>query len=210
MSHDLHSQPRSSPSSRGRAPLKPLLAVLLACGAVALLFAVGVVAERHGSMPAAGATPTRAGAAATTARPSPTSTPLPGIGDAVRDGKFEFVVSRVDCARTSIGVEHLKRTAKGKFCVVSLSVRNIAGGSHYFLGHAQKAFDAAGASYRDDEIAGIYANHDTQTFLQKLDPGERVTGELVFDVPKAVDLTTLELHDFLLSGGVEVTLAAHR
>jgi hypothetical protein len=199
MPHDPHAQRRRAPVARGRAPLKPLLAVLLACGAVVVLFGVGAAAERYGNKEPAAATLT--GPAAKSG-----SKPPPGIGDAVRDGKFEFVVSRVDCSRSTVGLEHLKRTAKGKYCVVSLSVRNIADRSQYFLGRAQKAFDAAGASYGEDELAGFYANHDTQTFLQKLDPGERVAGKLVFDVPKPVKLTTLELHDSLLSGGVKVTL----
>jgi hypothetical protein len=33
-----------------------------------------------------------------------------------------------------------------------------------------------------------------------------VSGTLVFDVPKTVKLTALELHDSLLSGGVRVAL----
>jgi hypothetical protein len=42
--------------------------------------------------------------------------------------------------------------------------------------------------------------------VQRLTPGRKVTGRLVFDVPKTAKLTTLELHDSLLSGGVKVTL----
>ena len=195
MVHDPHPQHR--PGLRSRGPLNPLLAVLLAGGAVVVLFLAGAAAERFVS---------KAPAAATTGT-SPPAKPKPRVGDKVRDGKFEFVVSRVNCSATSIGIEHLKRTAKGKYCVVSLSVRNIGDGSQYFLGHAQKAYDAAGTAYGNDDIAGLYANRDTQTFLQRLDRGERVAGKLVFDVPKAVKLTTLELHDSLLSGGITVTLA---
>ncbi|GIM95483.1 DUF4352 domain-containing protein [Paractinoplanes toevensis] len=187
-----------------RAPLNPLLAVLFACGAVAVLFLAGLAAHRYGGQEPAAATATAAGAKP---KATPSRKPPPGVGDAVRDGKFEFVVSRVDCSRSKVGLEHLERTAKGKYCVVSLSVRNIADGSQYFLGRAQKAFDAAGTEFGNDEIAGVYANHDTQTFLQKLDPGERVAGKLVFDVPEQVELTRLELHDSLLSGGVKVTVA---
>ncbi|WP_433291318.1 DUF4352 domain-containing protein [Actinoplanes sp. CA-030573] len=196
MTHD--PVPRRRP-----APLNPLLAALLACGAVAVLFVAGVLASRHGP----GREPAAADVPARPASPEAPRAPEPGIGDPVRDGKFEFVVSRVDCSRTTVGVEHLTRTAKGKFCVVSLSVRNIAGGSRYFIGRAQKALDSSGVSYRDDDIAGIYANHDTQTFLDRVTPGERVTGQLVFDVPRSVTLTSLELHDSPLSGGAEVTLS---
>ncbi|WP_240670107.1 DUF4352 domain-containing protein [Actinoplanes solisilvae] len=203
MTHDPQTQRQADPRPRRRAPLNPLLTVLLACGAVVVLFFAGVAAQQinSGEVPAA---------AGTVSSPAPTTKrttkPPPGLGDAVRDGKFEFVVTKVDCSRTEVGLEHFERTADGKYCVVSLRVRNIAKESQYFLGHAQKAFDAAGKSYGSDEIAGVYANRDTQTFLQKLDPGERVTGKLVFDVPKAVKLTSLKLHDSLLSGGAVIDL----
>jgi len=191
MSYDPHPQRRP--------PLKPLYAVLLGAGAIVVLLVAGAAAQRY---------TTKESAAATVApgRPAPETPATPGVGAAVRDGKFEFVVSRVDCSHTSLGQEHLKRTAKGKFCIVGLSVRNIADGSQFFLGHAQKAFDAAGDEFGNDEIAGIYANREAGTFLRKLDPGERVTGSLVFDVPKTATLTTLELHDSLLSHGVRVAL----
>lgn len=202
MTPDPHPQRRPGASSGRRASLNPLLALLLACGAVVVLFLAGVAAQRIGTEePAAAGT-----VSSSPSKAKPSSKPPPRAGDAVRDGKFEFVVDRLDCSRTTVGLEYLKRTADGKYCVVSLSVRNIADGSQYFLGHAQKAFDAAGKSYGNDELAGVYANRDTQTFLQKLEPGERVTGKLVFDIPKRVRLTTLELHDSLLSGGVVIAL----
>lgn len=201
MSQDLHARRRPDPAGRGRSPLSPWIAVLFAGVAVIVLFLAGAAAQHYSSKEPTAAAATTAPAA------KPTSKPPPGVGDAVRDGKFEFVVSRVDCSRTSLGQEHLKRTAKGKFCIVGLAVRNIADGSQFFLGHAQKAFDAAGDEFGNDEIAGIYANRDTETFLRKLDPGERVTGSLVFDIPESATLTTLELHDSLLSNGVKVTLA---
>jgi hypothetical protein len=214
MSHDLQPQRRQQlprrpqpqrrpdPAGRGRSPLNPWIAVLFAGAAVIVLFVAGAAAQHYSSKE-----PIAADKPAVAATPTPTSKPPPGVGDAVRDGKFEFVVSRVDCSHTSLGQEHLKRTAKGRFCIVGLSVRNIADGSQFFLGHAQKAFDAAGDEFGNDEIAGIYANRDAGTFLRKLDPGERVTGSLVFDVPKTATLTTLELHDSLLSHGVRVALS---
>ncbi|MEU4427453.1 DUF4352 domain-containing protein [Actinoplanes sp. NPDC024001] len=189
-------------SQRRTAPLKAVIALVASVIVVIALFAAGIVAERvnrEEPVAAAGA------AAKPTAEARKTSKP-PGIGDPVRDGKFEFVVSRVNCARTSYGMENLKRTAEGRFCVVTLSVRNIADEPKYFLGLAQKAKDANGASYGYDEIAGVYANRDTQTFLKKLDPGERVSGKLVFDIPHGVTLTAVELHDFPLSRGVTVAL----
>jgi hypothetical protein len=187
---------------RPRYRLHPLLAVLFALVAIVALFLSGVAAHQFGHEQPVAATPV---AKSPTPKPRP-----PGLGDKVRDGKFEFVVSRVDCSRSSIGKAPLDLTAKGKFCVVSLSVRNISDGAGYLLGRAQTAYDATGAAYDDDTLAGVYANRDTKTFLEKLDPGERVTGKLVFDVPRKVKLTTLDLHDSPLSGGVKVALTRKR
>jgi len=183
----------------------PLLWALAAVGVLVGLFLFGAAAQDFGHEKEA--------AVATTGRPAETGktdakvTKSPGFGDAVRDGKFEFVVSRADCSKSTVGLEHLNRKAKGKFCVVDLSVKNIADEPQFFLGSAQKAFDAAGTKFTDDELAGFYANRDTQTFLQKIKPGGKVVGKVVFDVPKATKLTTVELHDSFFSGGVQITLS---
>ncbi|WUJ09416.1 DUF4352 domain-containing protein [Actinoplanes sp. NBC_00393] len=39
-----------------------------------------------------------------------------------------------------------------------------------------------------------------------MEPGGRVTGKLVFDIPTKVQLAGLELHDSPLSGGATVAL----
>ena len=177
-------------------------------GALIGLFLFGAAAESLGHKVTTAATGQSKGAgpAKGSGNANGAVTKPPVLGDAVRDGKFEFVVSRADCSKSSVGIEPLNRTAAGKYCVVSLSVKNIAGKPQLFLGGAQKAFDAAGTSFTADEIAGLYANHDTQTFLRKIDPGGEVVGKIVFDVPKATTLTTVELHDSIFSGGVKVTL----
>jgi hypothetical protein len=190
MSYDPHPQRRP--------PLKPLYAVLLGAGAIVVLLVAGVAAQRYTAKEPAAAT-------ATAVRSTPAVPATPGVGAAVRDGQFEFVVSQVDCTRTTLGQKQFQRAAKGKFCVVTLSARNIGDGAQFFLSYAQKGLDAAGAEYGVDEIAGLYVNKDTKTFLDRVTPGERVTGKIVFDIPKAATLTTLVLHDSLLSGGVQVS-----
>jgi hypothetical protein len=190
MSYDPHPQRRP--------PLKPLYAVLFGVGAIVVLLVAGAAAQRYTTKESAAAT-------VLPGRSAPKTPATPGVGAAVRDGKFEFVVSQVDCSHTTLGQEQFKRTAKGKFCVVSLSARNIGDGAQFFLSYAQKGLDANGAEYGVDEIADLYVNKDTKTFLDRVTPGETVAGKIVFDIPKTVTLTTLELHDSLLSGGVQVS-----
>ncbi|GLY08157.1 MULTISPECIES: DUF4352 domain-containing protein [Actinoplanes] len=198
MSYDRRPQSRPVRQVRRASPIKTMLAIIIAGCTVIALFLAGIAAEQYNNgnrSPAAAVTVT----AATTA-------PGERIGDKARDGRFEFVVSGVDCSRTTIGVEHLKRTADGRFCVVSLTVRNVGDDSRFLVGRAQRAFGDDGTAYETDGLAGLYANRDAATFLQRLAPGDRVAGKLVFDVPEQVALTSLELHDSLLSGGVTVRL----
>ena len=178
--------------------LHPAAAVLLACAVVTVLFTAGFLAQHLGAKGPVAAAP---------ARTSPTTSAPPGIGEPARDGKLEFVASRVNCSRSTVGIEHLTRTAEGKYCVIDLSVRNIAADeSKVFLGHVQKAFDADGGSHRYDEMASLYADPDTKTLVHRLKAGERIKVKLVFDIPQAAVLTRLELHDSPLSGGTEITV----
>ncbi|BEL03918.1 hypothetical protein Q0Z83_021090 [Actinoplanes sichuanensis] len=202
MSHDLRQQRRRPVrASRSVSPVKVSVAILVSAVAVVALFAAGIAAQQFsGGLPVAGQA---AGASAGPATPSPSPKKTgPAFGDPVRDGQFEFTVTRVDCSKSTVGLEHIKRTAEGRFCVISLTVRNIGDDSKYFVGQAQTAYDGSGTAYDSDELAGLYANRGVEAFVQKLAPAEKVTGKLVFDVPKNVALTTLELHDSPLSGGV--------
>jgi hypothetical protein len=199
--------PASEPRSTRRANLlAPILGSVALVAGLIVLFLIGTTAGNPPARQSSVAAAPAEGARPSTPAPSPTPTPTPGIGKAVRDGKFEFVVSRVDCSQSRVGLERLSHTAKGKFCVVSLSVKNIADRPQLFLGKAQKVVNAAGASFHDDQIAGLYANRVTQTFLRKIDPGDKVVGKLVFDVPKATQLTTVELHDSFFSRGARVSV----
>jgi Domain of unknown function (DUF4352) len=139
-------------------------------------------------------------------KPKPKTKALPGLGAAVRDGKFEFVVSGIDCSKTTLGNDFLNTKAQGKFCVVSMSVKNIGDQPQTFTGGEQKAYDISGAEFTNDGGAEFYANDNNQTFLNEINPGNKVNGKVVFDVPKTTTLTTLELHDSLFSGGVKVAL----
>lgn len=128
----------------------------------------------------------------------------PKIGQAARDGKFEFVVQKVDCGKTEVGEQFLNKTAQGQFCLVSLSVKNVGDKQQLFDGSSQKAIGASGATYGHDGTAELYANKQNQTFLNQINPGNQVTGLLVFDIPKDATIKTLELHDSPFSGGVKV------
>lgn len=139
-------------------------------------------------------------------QPAATRDSEPGMGKPVRDGKFEFTVTKLDCSKRKVGSEFLSEEAQGKFCIISVTVKNIGKEAQTFSGSSQKAYDAEGTEFSNDTGAEIYANEGSPTFLQEINPGNQVKGKLIFDVPKSTTLTAIELHDSMFSGGVKVSL----
>ncbi|MER7278145.1 DUF4352 domain-containing protein [Dactylosporangium sp. NPDC000244] len=143
-------------------------------------------------------------AKAKTTAAAPAKTPdVAGAGSAVRDGKFEFAVTKgPDCGKTQIAGQK----AQGRFCQITLQVKNIGNDARTFDDSNVVAYDAAGARYETDGVAGLYANPNGESFLEKINPGNQVSVVVVFDVAANVKLVTLELHDSLFSRGAKVAL----
>jgi hypothetical protein len=85
-------------------------------------------------------------------------------------------------------------------------VKNIGKEAQLFDGSSQKAYDAKGTEFSNDSTAEIYANEDNATFLQQINPGNGVKGQLIFDVPKGTKPAHVVLHDSPFSGGIKVPL----
>lgn len=130
-----------------------------------------------------------------------------GMNQAVRDGKFEFTVTKVQCGASQIGSNDFGVKAQGQFCRVSLTVKNIGDKAQMFDGSSQHAFNAAGQKYDADTAAAIYLGDEANSFLKDINPGNSVNGTVVFDIPKDAAITKLELHDSAFSGGVTVKVS---
>ena len=131
-----------------------------------------------------------------------------GIGTPVRDGKFEFTVTKMRCGVPSVGTEVVGQAAQGQFCLASLKVANIGDKPQMLDASSLYGYDAQGRKYNADSAAGIYANPaGGGAFLNEINPGNSANAVVVFDIPKGGKLTKLELHDSPFSGGVDVTLS---
>lgn len=130
------------------------------------------------------------------------------IGEPARDGKFEFTVKSVECGRPQVGDEFLNKNAQGQFCLVNLSVKNIGDVSQSLSSFNQYAYDAGNRKFTADDTATLYVTpmSSGSAWYNEINPGNSVEGTFVFDVPKDVSLTTLELHDSAFSGGIKVNL----
>ena len=128
-----------------------------------------------------------------------------GLGDPVRDGQFQFVVRSVDCGPRSVGQGLAGKPALGQFCLVALRVENTGAEGRTFAGGQQYLFDDAGKRH-DPDLDATVRHGDDRLLSTHLNPGQRLEGTLVYDVPDPVRLVRAELHDGPLSGGASVEL----
>lgn len=139
------------------------------------------------------------------AEPAPEEPAAPGVGTPVRDGKFEFTVTSVETGVATVGDEFLNQQAQGQYVLVHMTVTNIGTEAQMFDGSSQELTDTAGRTHSADTSAAIYLG-DANSFLTDINPGNSVEGTVVFDVPADAVPATIELHDSMFSGGVEVAL----
>lgn len=130
----------------------------------------------------------------------------PKIGTPVRDGKFEFTVTKVEPGVAAVGNDVLGEKAQGQFVLVHVTVENIGTESQALSDGAQKVRDAKGREFTADSAAAMYLK-DNQVLYNEINPGNTVKGTLVFDMPKDTKPVSIELHDSLFSGGATVALS---
>ena len=123
-----------------------------------------------------------------------------------KDGKFEFTVTDMHCGVDHVGSANFGQKAQGEYCLVNVTVKNVATSVEAWDSTSQKAYDAAGAEFSADGGAEVYVNDQNQTFLESINPGNQVKGTLVFDVPKGTKLASIVLHESHFTAGVRVPL----
>jgi len=118
------------------------------------------------------------------------------VGGEARDADLAFVVNAVDCgvrevALASGGV----RTAQGQYCVVALDVRNVSRDPATFVGRSQLLVDTADRRFELDVFATLgHPDNEGRDLLEtSINPGNQLSGVLVFDVPVDVRLRSVAL-----------------
>ena len=133
----------------------------------------------------------------------------PGIGDPVRDGNFEFVVSGAECGVQEVEgtLDYQRATARGQFCLVSISVTNIGDEPQLWFDGAQEGLTDTGATVETDGQASDYASDVGATGFEDINPGLSIEGiVLAFDIAPDQTLEAVVLHDSTFSRGVKVAL----
>ena len=127
------------------------------------------------------------------------------VGTPVRDGKFEFTVTKVETGKKQVGQQYMEEKAQGEFTLVYVTVKNIGDQQQGLSDSDQKAMDADGTQYSADSTAGM-SMPGNEVLFNQINPGNQVKGVLVFDAPAGKKLTEVELHDSMFSDGVKASL----
>jgi hypothetical protein len=126
-----------------------------------------------------------------------------GVGQPVRDGNFEFVVTGFDRAPAVTDSEfpNLQKTAVGEYLLVKMKVTNVGTEPQTFFASFNTLSDGT-TEFKSDDEAWIYLGNT----LADLNPGDSIDTAVVFDVPVGTDPESIELHDGPFSDGVTVAL----
>jgi hypothetical protein len=193
-----HHGPPPTPAKKRSWPArhKFLTALLAGAGLVVIISATAHSGGGQGSNPPAASEPS----ASAPAEPAVAA----GIGTPVRDGKFEFVVTGVTHAK-SVGGE-FGSTAQGEYTILHVSVKNIGDQAQTLDDSSQYVFNSAGSKYDADSAADMDVNGNGSVFMENINPGNSVQGQIAFDLPSGAHAVKAELHDSMFSNGVTVNL----
>ncbi|NKY57426.1 DUF4352 domain-containing protein [Nocardia flavorosea] len=196
MTNPQYPLPYPQPPRKSRTGLWIVLGVLgffiLLCGGCA-----GIIATSADDSDSSSSTTVDAGSAAED------GADIAPAGSEVRDGKFAFVVTEVEPPAKSVGGDYLSKTAQGEFILVHIDVVNTSDRPQSYFGDNQKLIDARGREFSNDTEAEIYLNDDVYT---DINPGNKFSVILAFDVPVGTAPAALEFHDSMFSGGVQVAV----
>jgi len=133
-----------------------------------------------------------------------------GIGREVVDQNLSFTVKSVDCGAAQV-VGATTRTAQGKFCFVSLTIRNVSRTAVTFDSKAQVLSDGDGGTGRKFQVdpaatAAHPANAGLDMVQPVVNPGNELTGVLVYDVPVDAKPLSLSLHAGTAGFGAIISL----
>lgn len=191
-------QPVQQPAAPAEPPKKRRKKWPWVVAVLAVIVIIGIVNSGNG---ASGGSSNSDGAAAPAADAA-------GIGQSVRDGKFEFTITSITQAKT-VGDTQFGggATAQGTYEIVHVTIKNISDQPQTLSDTDQYLYDAQGRKFSADSSADVWmSNGSSNVLFQQINPGNSVTGQMAFDMPSGDKPVKAELHDSAFSGGATVKL----
>lgn len=205
---------------RAAAPIKKSMgtgAKLLVIGLSILGFGIFVLVLNTDDKPASTAaritsttrTPAAAADKVAPRAESPTATRqeqvASGLDTEVRDGKFGFVVTKVEPGLARVGDKSswFSETAEGQFVVVYMDVTNTSDRSQYYASSNQVLIDDQGREFTNNSSAEFGLEGDDKG-AGDINPGITRSTRVVFDIPVGAVPAAIEVHDSMFSDGARI------
>jgi hypothetical protein len=145
----------------------------LALGSLETLLMVIVIAAlaagTSSSPSISSAGPAVAPSVSTTAS-APAASGTPGIGANVRDGKFQFTITRISHAKAVGDSSGLSQTAQGEYTILHVTVTNIGSVAQTLGDSAQFVYDSRGRHFTADSTADLYISGNDVFSTQSTQP----------------------------------------
>ncbi len=130
------------------------------------------------------------------------------LNEPVTDSDLVFTATAVDTA-TTLGNQYTKKIAQGMFQIITLKIENKSKETKTVDSSMISLTDSQGRKF-DRSIEGQTAKGMSQgkvdLFLQQVQPGLNVTGDIVFDVPKEATGLKLLVKGSYFGKGQEIDL----
>lgn len=128
------------------------------------------------------------------------------INELQTDGQLTFKVNAEPlCGLDVLGSDGNSLSAQGQFCKINLSVLNHSKSANDFYITDAKLVDAQKNKYDASTDASLYTG-DTTFDITTINPGNSITGNVYFDIPKGIVPKYLEVHDSTFSNGSNIEL----
>ncbi|SDT01680.1 DUF4352 domain-containing protein [Microlunatus soli] len=116
-----------------------------------------------------------------------------GVGDTVRAGDLRLTVAEPSCGKKKVGSDYTEARAQGQFCIVTVDITN-AGDSPVMITDSDfSLYDGQDREFATDSEAMIWNAESSDIWLEEINPGNKVSGDLIFDIPEDADAARLEL-----------------
>jgi hypothetical protein len=177
-----------------------------------ILVVVGIIVIATGGSTKSATTNSKQGTQQTHSQNTTTPTEQGQIGQTFSDAGFDFTVNSLKCDEKEIAFTYsfvnYSANAQGQYCRLNITVTNVGNSANSVNAYDQYVFNGQGQRYDYDSSATGYAAryYLGNPFNDDINPGNNITGDIVFDVPVGVTPIAAELHANSDSLGVRINL----
>lgn len=130
------------------------------------------------------------------------------VGESVTDKDLDFVVTDITTAKT-LGNSFTEKDAQGTFQVITLKITNQGKETKTIDSSMFQLTDSEGRTFDrsvEGQSAKGFGEGNVDLFLQQVQPGLSVTGDIVFDIPDNASGLQLIVKGSVFSSGKKIDL----